>query len=83
MKHDNLLAGWRKLVVAAGLATLGSVLVITTSFAQPSANCRAYAEDYSSNGVIRLGARRQIQCGFLSLGGFAFSMAETTIVTRD
>jgi len=47
MKHDNLLAGWRKLIVAAGLATLGSVLVITTSFAQPSANCRAYAEDYS------------------------------------
>ena len=47
MKHDNLLAGWRRLVVAAGLATLGSVLVITTSFAQSSANCRAYAEDYS------------------------------------
>jgi hypothetical protein len=47
MKHDNLLAGWRKLVVAAGLATLGSVLVIATSFAQSSANCRAYAEDYS------------------------------------
>jgi hypothetical protein len=46
MKHDNLLAGWRKLVVAAVLATLGSALVITTSFAQ-SANCRAYAEDYS------------------------------------
>ena len=43
MKHDNLLAGWRRLVVAAGLATLGSVLVITTSFAQSSANCRAYA----------------------------------------
>jgi hypothetical protein len=47
MEHDNLLAGWRKLVVATGLATLGSVLVITTSFAQPSENCRAYAEDYS------------------------------------
>jgi hypothetical protein len=47
MKHGNLSAGWRELVVAAGLATLGSVLVITTSFAQSSANCRAYAEDYS------------------------------------
>jgi hypothetical protein len=47
MKHDNLLAGLRKLVVAAGLATLGSVLVFTISFAQSSANCRAYAEDYS------------------------------------
>jgi hypothetical protein len=47
MKHDNLLVGWRKLVVAAGLATLGSVIVITSSFAQSSANCRAYAEDYS------------------------------------
>jgi hypothetical protein len=48
MKHDNLCSGWRKLVVAVGLATLGSsVLAITSSFAQPSANCRAYAEDYS------------------------------------
>jgi hypothetical protein len=47
MKHDNVLTGWRKLVVAAGLATLGSVLVITTSSAQSSADCRAYAEDYS------------------------------------
>ena len=45
MKHDNSLAGWRRLVVAAGLATLGSVLVVTTSFAQSSANCRAYAKD--------------------------------------
>jgi hypothetical protein len=47
MKHYNLLAGWRKLVVAAGLAMLESMLVITTSFAQSSVNCRAYAEDYS------------------------------------
>lgn len=47
MKHDNSLASWQKLVVAAGLGTLGSVLVITTSFAQSSVNCRAYAEDYS------------------------------------
>ena len=47
MKHDNLLAGWRTLVVAACLAMLGSMLVITTSFAPSSANCRAYAEDYS------------------------------------
>jgi hypothetical protein len=47
MKHDNRLARWRKLVVAACLAMLGSMLVITISFAQSSANCRAYAEDYS------------------------------------
>lgn len=48
MKHDDLLAGLRKLLVAAGLATLGSsVLVIPVSIAQSSANCRAYAEDYS------------------------------------
>src|ERR1700730_16380594 len=46
MKHDNLLARWRKLAVTACLAMLGS-LVITISFAQSSANCRAYAEDYS------------------------------------
>jgi hypothetical protein len=48
MKHDNLLAGWRGLVVAAGLATLGSLFVTTTSFAQSSVNCRAYAKDYSA-----------------------------------
>jgi hypothetical protein len=48
MTHDNLRAGLRRLVVAAGLATLGSsVLVITSSFAQSSETCRAYAEDYS------------------------------------
>jgi hypothetical protein len=47
MKHNKLLTGWRKLVVAVGLATLGSALTITTSFAQSSAGCRAYAEDYS------------------------------------
>ena len=47
MKHDNSLASWQKLVVAAGLGTLGSVLVITTSFARSSVNCRAYAEDCS------------------------------------
>jgi hypothetical protein len=34
-------------IVATGLATLGSVLAITTSFADTSANCRAYADDYS------------------------------------
>jgi len=38
---------WRNLAVAGGIATLGSVLAITPSFAQSSANCRAYAEDYS------------------------------------
>ena len=46
MKHDNLLAGWRRLIVAAGLATLGFLLVTRTSVAQ--SNCRAYAEDYSA-----------------------------------
>jgi hypothetical protein len=45
MKHQN--SGLRKLVAAVALATLGSVLAITTSFAQSSENCRAYAEDYS------------------------------------
>ena len=48
MKHDNLLAGWIRLVVVAGFAILGSVLVVTASFAQSSANCRAYAKDYST-----------------------------------
>jgi hypothetical protein len=45
MKHQN--SGLRKLVAAVALATLESLLVITTSFAQSSENCRAYAEDYS------------------------------------
>jgi Glutaminase len=43
----SFLAGRRKLVVAAVLVTFGSALAITTSSAQSSANCRAYAEDYS------------------------------------
>jgi hypothetical protein len=45
MKHRNRL--WKKVFVASDLATLGSVLAITTSLADTSANCRAYAEDYS------------------------------------
>jgi len=45
MKRQNWL--WKKLIVVTGLATLGSVLAITTSFADTSANCRAYADDYS------------------------------------
>ena len=45
MKHENL--GWRRLLVAAVFATLGSTLAITSSLAQSSENCRAYAEDYS------------------------------------
>jgi hypothetical protein len=32
----------------------------------------ALTRHHPSNGVIRLGARRQIQCGFLSLGGLRF-----------
>ena len=31
-----------------------------------------FALHHRSNGVIRLGARRQIQCGFLSLEGLRF-----------
>jgi hypothetical protein len=38
---------WKKVVAAFGLATLGSVPAVTTSLADNSANCRAYAEDYS------------------------------------
>ena len=45
MTHQN---SWlRNFVATAALATLGSLFVITTSFAQSSENCRAYAEDYS------------------------------------
>ena len=47
MKHNKFLTRWRMLFVAAGLTTLGSVLVVTTSFAQSSTGCRAYAEDYA------------------------------------
>jgi len=39
---------WKKLFVASGLGVLGSVLAITTSIADASANCRTYAEDYSA-----------------------------------
>jgi hypothetical protein len=45
MKH--LHCEWRRLVVAAVLAMVGSLLVVTTSSAQSSEGCRAYAEDYS------------------------------------
>src|ERR1700722_13460972 len=47
MKHDNLLVRWRTLFFAAGLAMPGSLSMITTSFAQSSTGCRAYAEDYA------------------------------------
>jgi hypothetical protein len=47
MKHNKFLTRWRMLFVATALATLGSVLVATTSFAQLSTGCRAYAEDYA------------------------------------
>lgn len=47
MKHDNVLVRWRTLCFAAGLAMPGSLSIITTSFAQSSASCRAYAEDYA------------------------------------
>jgi hypothetical protein len=46
MKH-NFLARHRMLVVATALTTLGSVLAVTTSFAQTSTGCRAYAQDYA------------------------------------
>ena len=45
MKYQN--CGRRKLAVSAGLVMLGSLLAISTSFAQSPENCRAYAEDYS------------------------------------
>jgi hypothetical protein len=45
MKRRNWL--WKWLFVASGLGALGSVLAITTSIADTSANCQAYAEDYS------------------------------------
>ena len=45
MKH--LHCEWRRLVIAAVLAMVGSLLAITTSSAQSSEGCRAYAEDYS------------------------------------
>jgi hypothetical protein len=66
MKQDNSLAGWRTLVFAAGLAMPGSLSMITTSFAQSSASCRAYAEDYAERysagsawaNAFRVGGRR-------------------------
>ena len=64
MKRQNW--QWRRFIVATGLATLGSVLAITASFADTSANCRAYAEDYSLrysagsiwDDIFRVGGRR-------------------------
>ncbi|SHM69765.1 hypothetical protein SAMN05444321_7281 [Bradyrhizobium lablabi] len=44
---DNFLARQRGLFVATAFATLGSMLVATTSYAQSSRGCRAYAEDYA------------------------------------
>jgi hypothetical protein len=66
MKHDNLLVRWRMLFLAAGLAMPGSLSMITTSFAQSSAGCRAYAEDYAERysagsawgDAFRVGGRR-------------------------
>ncbi len=46
MKH-NFLARQRTLVVATALTTLGSVLAVTTSFAQTSTGCHAYAQAYA------------------------------------
>jgi hypothetical protein len=66
MKHDNVLVRWRTLFFAAGLAMPGSLSMITTSFAQSSAGCRAYAEDYAERysagrawgDAFRVGGRR-------------------------
>jgi hypothetical protein len=65
MKHDNLLVRWRTLFFAAGLAMPGSLSMITTSFAQSSASCRAYAGDYAQRysagsawDHFRIGGRR-------------------------
>ena|SRR6185437_7368524 len=81
MKHDNLWSGWRKLIVAAGLATLGSsVLVITSSFAQSSANCRAYAEDYS----LRYSAPRwNFNIGGRRAGGSALAAHRSRALQRS
>jgi hypothetical protein len=45
---NKFLARQRILFVATAFSTLGSMLVATTSFAQSSTGCRAYAEDYAS-----------------------------------
>src|ERR1700744_4488528 len=66
MKRDNLVVRWRTLFFAAGLAIPGSLSMITTSFAQSSAGCRAYAEDYAQRysavsawgDACRVGGRR-------------------------
>jgi len=66
MKHNNLLVRWRTLFFAAGLAMPGSLSMITTSFAQSSAGCRVYAEDYAERysansawgNAFRVGGRR-------------------------
>ena len=50
------------------LAVISTVVVATIAFFYYDALTR----HHRSNGVIRLGARRQIQCGFLSLGGLRF-----------
>ena len=47
MKHDNSSVRWRALFFAAGLALPGTLSMITAAFAQSSASCRAYAEDYA------------------------------------
>lgn len=65
MKH-NFLARQRTLVVATALTTLGSVLAVTTSFAQTSTGCHAYAQDYAERysagsawgEAFRIGGRR-------------------------
>jgi hypothetical protein len=44
---NSFLARQRMLFVATAFATLGSMLVATTSFAQSSTGCRTYAEDYA------------------------------------
>jgi hypothetical protein len=64
MKREDLLARLQKLAVAAALGMLGSESVITAVSAQSSANCRAYAEDYSlrysmhARSNFRIGGRR-------------------------
>jgi hypothetical protein len=47
MKRDNLLVRSRTLLFAVGLTSSGSLSMITTAFAQTSASCHAYAEDYA------------------------------------
>ena len=54
MTHHKLFAGWPKLVVMAGLLTLGFALPMSTAFAASSSFCRTYANDYADRYSVML-----------------------------